>query len=154
VEDEEISKRDIYGGEKDWSQLIGFVKNRIMKLPNTCSIPQNIILRLDGFSKGQYICKDEIEPKARYQYKDILISFKYAEVLMGKKTDFESSQHRFNYAMKIVESKINDVVIARKKKENYDEKISNINLDILTHEQADYIPKKLITNSKLVDKLW
>lgn len=154
MKDKKESKRDKHGGEDAWGELYGYVKNSIMKLPYECTIPHKLILKLDGLSKGIYISNNKLQPMATYQYKDILTAFKLAEFLMRNKTDFKSSEHRFNYAMTIVESKLNDIVKARKEEERQKDKIANIDMGVHTNEKAEYKPAPSTKLSPEMEELW
>lgn len=155
MEDKKDSKRDLYGGGDDWSDLLGYVKNHIMQLPYSCTIPPKIILKLDGLSKGIYISNNKIEPMATYQYKDIITAFNVAEILMRNKTDFKSSEHRYNYAMAIVEKKINDVVQARLRKEKVADAVERIDMGVHLSDKAEY-KANLVDYSKneILNSLW
>lgn len=147
------SKRDLYGGVEVWNKLLGYVKKEILEFQYSDAIPKYVILRLDGLSKGNFINSKYIKPMAKYQYEDILTSFEVAKVLMKGKT-FTDIGHKFNYAMKIVESKINDVVKARLRNEKVKEKIEIIDLSIHQSQKAEYRPKSMNLNSDVLDKLW
>lgn len=155
MEKKSKSKRDIYGGEEDWRKLLGYIKKNIMKLPESCAIPRTMVLKIDGLSKGEYISNSKIEPVATYQYEDILSAFKIAEQKMRNKTNFKSSEHRLNYAIKIVENNINEIVKERIRKSENERKIEELNMSHQLNERADYIPSpKLNTKSKIINSLW
>lgn len=148
-----VSSRDEHGGFELWCELYEFVEHEILNLTNDEKMPSYCVLRLEGLSKGNFVANNSIKPMAKYQYVDILTTFKLAKALMKGKR-FEDNGHRFNYAMTIVEKKINDVVNARKRVKKTEEKIEHIDLGIHESKKVEYQPKSKKQKSEVLNKLW
>jgi hypothetical protein len=142
----------------DWNNLYEYVKKEIMEYPDDYKLPKYIVLRLRGLAKGQFLANNKQTPMANYEYKTILYTFKICKssILVGFKsnnTKFKDEQHRFNYAMVIIENNINDMVIRLKNAKVAKEKTESLILDNIEHDGAEYIPKTKKENDNLKD-LW
>lgn len=147
--------REAYGGVEAWNELFEYVEHEILNYTEDMKLPPPFILRLEGLSKGNFKANKLIKPMAKYQYQDILTSFKVAKVLIGNKNDFKDDDHKFNYASAIVERKINDVVKARLSKEKTIKKAKAIDLSVQTNTKAEYKAKSIDTsNNEILENLW
>jgi len=143
---------------EDWISLCEYVKKEIMGYSDELKFPRFIALRLRGLGEGKFIANKKQEPLANYDYKTILYTFKICkyDILNGFKnnnTKFTNEEHKFNYAMVIIEKNINDMVIRLQNAKKAKEKAETINLDNIYHESAEYSNKTKKTNYSLED-LW
>jgi len=143
---------------KEWCELYEYVKKDILEYEPDLKLPNYVLLRLKGLSKGQFIANKKMTPMASYDFKTILYTFKLCkqDILIGFRTNntkFTGEQHKFNYAMVIIESNINDMVISLKNAETAKSKAENIETDNIFHEGAEYKTKTKIINNTLKD-LW
>ncbi len=144
--------------DPEWINLYEYVKKEIMEYPDDFKLPKFIILRLRGLAKGQFLANKKQPPMANYEYKTILYTFKICKlsILTGFKsnnTKFTNEQHKFNYAMVIIENNINDMVIRLKNAKSAKEKTESLKMDNINHEGAEYISKTKKENNNLKD-LW
>ena len=143
--------------KKEWSELYSYVKKEILFYDDNQNIPQNICRKLKGIRTGKFIENRLIENQAEYPYKIILYTFQICRprilaALSGK--TFESEMQKVNYICPIVKNNINDVYEMVKRKERNDEKVENMDTEILTHKAAHYQTKtKELKNDKLKN-LW
>ena len=131
--------------KKEWSELYNYVKKEILFYDDNQNIPQNICRKLKGIRTGKFIENRLIENQAEYPYRILA-------ALSGK--TFESEMQKVNYICAIVKNNINDVYEMVKRKERNDEKVENMDTEILTHKAAHYQTKtKELKNDKLKN-LW
>ncbi|MDU4051218.1 MAG: hypothetical protein E7H33_09900 [Clostridium perfringens] len=148
-----------YSDEKQykWLELCEYVKKEILEYDEDMKFPRSLALRLKGLSKGQFIANTNIRPLASYEFEDILLTFKMYKldilIAIRDKSKFKDENHRINYVMVIIENKLNEVVIKRKKVEK--EKSRAESVEIQNNDvKANYIRKtKLKKNDKFKD-LW
>jgi hypothetical protein len=135
-----------------WVELYEYVRSEIMGYTKNIKLPKHLVLRLQGMTKGQYINNKKQKELASYDYKIILITFKFCKsiILQGiakNKTIFNDENHKINYIMSIIDKEINNVVMRLKKAEKAEEKTVNLKLESQDNEGANYI-----STSKDVDK--
>ena len=150
--------------KKEWSELYNYVKKEILFYDDNQNIPQNICRKLKGIRTGKFIENRLIENQAEYPYKIILYTSpppppppRYADQeywLHYLKKHFNAEMQKVNYICAIVKNNINDVYEMVKRKERNDEKVENMDTEILTHKAAHYQTKtKELKNDKLKN-LW
>lgn len=144
--------------DQDWCDLYEYVKKEIMEYSDDLKLPSFIILRLRGLANGNFMANKKQNPLANYEYKTILYTFKICkqDILAGFKTNntkFKNEQHKFNYAMVIIESNINDMVIRLNNAKEAKQKAESINLENIYHDGAEYTTKTKKANYSLED-LW
>lgn len=149
-----MSKND----DSSWNDLYEYIKKEIMEYSEDLKLPKFIILRLRGLNAGQFMANKKQTPIANYDYKTILYTFKIckASILTGFKTNntkFTDERHKFNYAMVIIESNINDMVIRLNNAKVAKEKAEVLNIDNIYHEGAEYQTRLKDHNDKLKE-LW
>ncbi len=138
-------------------ELCEYVKKEILEYDDEMKFPKILALRLKGLSNGVFIANTNIRPLASYEFEDILLTFKMYKldilIAIRDKSKFKDENHRINYVMVIIENKLNEVVIKRKKIEK--EKSRAESVEIQNNDvKANYIRK---TKSKKNDKfkdLW
>jgi len=130
--------------EKDgFDELYQYIKKEIFEYTDQ-SLPKYMILRLKGLSEGKFMANNYVKPMAKYDYKQILYTFKINKMKLKeivKSSNFKNEQHKFNTIMLIVEKDINDVVNRLKQKVKSEEKIEKIDLRNMTNEGAEYTNK-------------
>ena len=144
--------------DQEWVELYEYVREKIMGYDKTIKLPKYMVLRLQGLTKGQFLGNNKQQVNAKYDYKTILITFKFCKQVIlqafeKNKTAFADENHKFNYAMIIIDKEINNVVIRLKNGKKSEEKTINIELENQVHEGADYKPKSKNTNKEL-EGLW
>jgi uncharacterized Zn finger protein len=140
----------------DWSNLCDYVFSEILQYNDDLKFPKYLVLRLRGLANGQFIANKKQKESASYDYKTILITFKYckSEIITSiKKTEIKDEQHLINLIMYIIEKEINNVAMKLKKAKKANEKTINIELDNQIHDTADYKPKSKNVDKKL-EELW
>ncbi|WP_283697638.1 hypothetical protein [Clostridium perfringens] len=143
--------------QEKWLELCEYVKKEILEYDDEMKFPKILALRLKGLSNGVFIANTNIRPLASYEFEDILLTFKMYKldilIAIRDKSKFKDENHRINYVMVIIENKLNEVVIKRKKIEK--EKSRAESVEIQNNDvKANYIRK---TKSKKNDKfkdLW
>jgi len=143
--------------DQDWVDLYEYVKKEIMGYTDE-KLPNFMILRLKGLNKGNFLANKKHTPMASYDFKTILYTFKLCkqDILIGfrsNNTKFTGEQHKFNYAMVVIESNINDMVIRLKNAETAKAKAKNVDMENIYHEGAEYQPKTKKING-ILDDLW
>lgn len=155
IKDANSESLDKYGGVEAWNELFEYVEHEIMLYDHDMRMPHSMILRLRGLARGNFMANNKIKPMAFYTFQDILTAFKVAKALMKNKTDFEDDMHRFNYAMTIVENRINDIVKARKSRENVTQKAEELDIGVHLNQKAQYQPSTIdISNNETLNSLW
>jgi len=144
--------------DQDWCDLYEYVKKEIMGYSEDLKLPSYMILRLKGLSEGKFLANKKVTPMASYDFTTILYTFKaYRQNIIGgfraNNTKFTGEQHKFNYALVIIESNINDMVIRLKNAKSAKDKAKNIEMDNIFHEGAEYKTKTKETSNALKD-LW
>jgi len=142
--------------EKDsFDELYQYIKKEIFEYTDQ-SLPKYMILRLKGLSEGKFMANNYVKPIAKYDYKQILYTFKINKIKLKeivKSSNFKNEQHKFNTIMLIVEKDINDVVNRLKQIAKSEEKIEKIDLTNVTNEGAEYKNKTKKLNNEL-EELW
>lgn len=142
-----MSKED----KEAWSDLYYYVKDNIMGYDENQALSKNMVLRLKGLSTNKFIENKNIESTANYSCEVILATYKYCSNDIKRafsSKSFESEQHKFLYAAKIVENKINDVYTRMKGVERTKEKIKDVNTTIANYNGAEYKTKQNVKNKE------
>lgn len=142
----------------DWCNLYEYVKHEILGYTDNIKLPKYMILRLKGFCDGQYIKNNKHNENAKYDYKTILITFKFCRqeimnMLEKNKTTYKNEQHKFNAIMCIIDREINNVVIRLNSVKKSEEKTLNMKLENQVHETAEYKSKSKEIKKGMED-LW
>ena len=153
-----MSKKETREGFKheDWLELCEYVEKQILQYDDKMKLGRNMVLRLRGLSKGQFIANNKIRQQAEYSYKLILLTFKAKKLdilnAIHSKT-FKSESQKFNYIMAIVENSINDIYLRMKNAEKSKKKTEKI--EIYQNESpAEYKNKAKDKKNKLIDDIW
>lgn len=155
---EEKSKKMDKKTKAEWDDLYSYIRTDILNIlgyDTKKSLPKHLVLRLKGLYDGKFMANKNSKPKARYEFSEILLTFKFCKFDIHnaiRSNTFTNENHMVNYIMVIIESKINDIVDILERKRKSEEKTQEVNIEI--NDKADYKPKtKEIVNNRLKD-LW
>jgi len=151
---EKLKKENAY---QEWDALYQYVRNEIMKYPETVSLSRDMVLRLKGLKEGIFKSNRKIKKLANYEFKHILYTFKFCKrdiewALLN--TEFNNESHKFNFIMKIVERNLNDIALrdlAVKKAQEKTEKINTDGIFLNPENKSSYVNKS--KKNKASDKL-
>ena len=108
-----MNRKRISNKEKEqWSELVTYVRTKVLGYDECMNLPKNMVLRLKGLSRGKYIDNRNVPDKANYSYDVIRYTFMTCSMKIQdalKNNTFKNEMHKFNYIMKIVENNIDDV---------------------------------------------
>ena len=137
--------------KRDWEALYEYVKKDIMGYDENQALSKNMVLRLKGLLTNKFMENKNIQDSANYSYEVILLTFKYCSNDIRRafsSKSFDGEQHKFLYAAKIVENKINDVYTKIKGVEKSKEKIEDVNTTIANYSGVEYKTKQNIKNKE------
>jgi hypothetical protein len=141
--------------KEQWELLYNYVKCDILNYQDKV-MPKMMILRLKGLAEGKFMANKKVQAHAKYDYSVILLTFKLCKAklssyLMG---EFKNEAHKINGIMLIVESEINNTVEILNRKKVAEEKVGMLNVDVHSHDSAEYKKRgTVVKNNKLKD-LW
>ena len=142
---------------EEWNELYKYVKEDVLMYIDK-AMPKYMLLRLRGLSEGKFIANKKISSMAKYEYNDILMTFKINKIKIHnalKTVEFKDERHMFNYIMVIIENSINDVVCMIRKNEKSKVQAENVEVAaIITEEKAGYKKKTKDKSSKILNDLW
>jgi hypothetical protein len=151
-------KRMTVEEQKSWDVLYEYVRTNIMKYDENQSLSKTMVLRLKGLSTNKFIANNNIEDTANYSYEVVLNTFKYCYLDIKKGLDnnnFKDEMHKFNYVLKIVEPKINDIYMRMKNNKKSEEKIETFDMSHTENYTAKFKPKENPTiKTNKFDDLW
>ena len=136
--------------KKDWTELYSYVKE-LMEYDDKTSLSRTEVLKLKGLTRGQFIANNNQQELAEYSFYEILVTFKICkfDIIRGfRSNSFKTNSHKFNYMIKIVESNLSTVRERLKQREQAEQKIENIEVNMI--EGATYKRKtKEVRNKRL-----
>lgn len=142
--------------ESDWDKLYEYVRHNVMNYDKNQSLSTQIVIRLKGLLQGKYCANNNITNKANYSYETILNTFKFCNADIQKSIKFKSfknEMHKFNYILKIVEPKINDIYIRMQNVTKAKDDIHRLDTTAISHTGASYKPKTE-NHLKHLKELW
>lgn len=144
---------------QDWKDLCSYVKYEILEYDKSLKFPRQLVLRLKGLNKGQFIANKKAEQQAEYSYETILLTFKLCKskirnYLHDNSVKIKDESHKINIIMLFVEKEINDVYLRIKAKEELQNKIDNLELDNQCHKGAEYKNNSEIKQNERLKNLW
>jgi hypothetical protein len=145
VAEKKTKKRMTKKELEEWEALYEYVRRNIMGYDEFQSLSTQMVLRLKGLQVNKFMANNNIKDTANYSYDVILNTFKYCmpEIKKGLSNNrFADESHKFNYILKIVEPKINDVYMRMKNNKKSEEKIEEIDTSIATYVGTEYKPKE------------
>lgn len=147
--------------EKDvkWLELCQYVEKEIFNYSSDQKLQRKASLILQGLKKGQCVANNKHDQYGEYSYNVILLTFKACKIkilnaLQGKQ--FASESNKMSYVCAIVRDSINDIHTRYNTYLKLEEKIEQVNTQVITHEGAEYKTKGKL-NKKNEDKfkgLW
>ena len=145
--------------QKEWLELCDYIHKEILQYDKKMKFPKFAVYRLKGLAEGNFMANKAIKPNGEYDFKTILYTFKIckSKIMQGFKanqTKFNNEQHKFNYAMVVIENEINDVVLRLKRAKKAEKKTIDIELENQLHESADYKRRTKDNKSKILNDLW
>ena len=104
----------------DWKLLYDYVRYNVLGYDENQSLSRNMVLRLKGLVNNKYMANNKTTDTANYSFAVILNTFKYCSIDIKnalRTHKFTDENHKFNYIIKIVESKLNTVYLRMKESE-------------------------------------
>lgn len=143
---------------KEWLELCEYVFKEILQYDSGIKFPRYLALRLRGLHNGQFMANKKHKPLANYDYKIILVTFKFCKHNILKYIDqnkekIKNERHLINTIMIFIENEINNIVLKLKISIKAEEKTVNIELENQTHKGAEYKTKIKDINKEL-EGLW
>lgn len=131
--------------KKDWESLYYYVKRNIMNYDEDQALSNTMVLRLKGLLTNKFMENNNIKDTANYSYETILNTFKFCSNDISKAlrtNNFKDEMHKFNYVLKIVEPKINDIYVRTKNVKKAKEEAKKTTVEVYNHVGAEYKPKQ------------
>ena len=146
-----MTKKKMSEEEKEqWDELYSYVKG-LMGYDDKTSLSRTEVLKLKGLTRGQFIANNNQQELAEYSFYEILVTFKVCkfDIIRGfRSNSFKSNGHKFNYMIKIVEGNLSTVRERLKQREQAEQKIENVEVNMI--EGATYKKKtKEVRNKRL-----
>ena len=146
-----VTRKKMSEEEKEqWDELYSYVKE-LMGYDDKTSLSRTEVLKLKGLTRGQFIANNSQQELAEYSFYEILVTFKVCkfDIIRGfRSNSFKSNGHKFNYMIKIVEGNLSTVRERLKSKQQAEQKIENIEVNMI--EGATYKRKtKEVRNKRL-----
>lgn len=140
----------------EWNELYAYVRIKIMGYDDNQSLSRSIVLRLKGLATNKYMENNSIKATAHYSYAVILNAFKYCmpDIQKVLNNSFKDEQHKFNYILKIVEPKINEVYMRMKNAQKEKEKVNAINAERIANYQNHHSDRQRRKPNKKLEDLW
>lgn len=137
-------------------ELYRYVRKNVMGYDETMALPSWMVMRLKGLRHGKYYENNKIKDYAEYPFSTILYTFKVCmpeikNVLNNK--HFDNERGKFNYIMKIVEGKLNDVTLRLKAAQKAEEQLQ----ETAPQQEKEYVNRFKAKESKVnhrLDDLW
>ena len=142
----------------EWKELCSWVEKNIFNYSENQKLQKAACLVLQGLKSGQAVANNKCEKHGEYPYKIILITFKMYKQqilngILGK--NFESERNKMSYVCAIVKDKLNDTYSRYLSAQKSEEKINNVNIDVMTYEGAEYKKQDNDKNNlNKFDDLW
>ena len=135
-----------------------WIKEHIFEYPSHMKYPKEIIYRIRGLQRGNFIANKNIKPLGKYSDEIIWLTFKIHKntIVKGlRHNEFTNEGHKVNYVFKIIEKHINDTVLMMAKTKRAEEKVENMELKNMNSNGAEYNKKKrnVKTRKRLEDLL-
>ena len=140
----------------EWDELYKYVRGNVMGYDETMMLPSWIVLRLRGLRHGKFYDNNKTKNYAKYPFSTILYTFKVCmpeiKYILDNK-HFNNEQRKFNYIMKIVEGKLNDVTLRLKAAQKAEEQLQ----EAAPQQEKEYVNRFKAKESKVnhrLDDLW
>jgi len=143
--------------QKEWLELCDYIFREILQYEIGKKFPRYLALRLRGLHEGKFIANKKQKPQANYDYKIVLIAFKFCKYsilqYLGNRDKIKDERHLINTIMTFIEGEINNVVSRLQGSKKAEEKTINIKLENQVNEGAEYKTKTKKTHKEL-EELW
>lgn len=140
----------------EWDALYEYVKRNVLGYDSNQSLSRSVVLRLKGLTVNKFMENKKQADTAHYSYAVILNTFKFCsmDIQKGFAThSFKDENHKVNYALRIVESNINNVYVRMQNSAKAKKTTENLDIPSVDYSGAEYQRKTGKTSSKLND-LW
>ena len=137
VKRKRMTKQD----KEDWDVLYQYVRCNVLGYDQNQSLSSTMVLRLKGLLYNKFMENLSQEDTANYSYRTVLNTFKFCmpDIQKGLRSNtFKDESHRFNYVLKIVEGKINDVYMRERNAAKVKEEIKTFDTTLFEHKGAEY----------------
>lgn len=141
----------------EWDQLYQFVRFNVLGYDENQSLSTKMVLRLRGLSSNKFIDNNHIADTANYSYGVILNTFKYCilDIRKAIKTHiFTDEDHKFNYILRIVESKLNTVYLHMKEAETTQKEIKSADISRVNEYKNNFVATPTKKRKKNYDDMW
>lgn len=141
----------------EWDNLYQYVRFNILGYDKNQSLSKKMVLRLRGLSFNKYMDNNNIDDTANYSFVVILNTFKYCSVDIQnaiKTHNFKDEEYKFNYILKIVESKLNTVYIRMKQSEKAKKEIQSADISRVNRYKNNFVAAPTKEHKKNYDNLW
>lgn len=141
----------------EWDKLYQYVRFNVLGYDENQSLSRRMILRLRGLSFNKYIDNNHIADTANYSYAVILNTFKYCSLDIQKaiKTHrFNDEEHKFNYLLRIVESKLNTVYLRMKEAEATKREKDRVDTSRVNEYKNNFVATPTKKRKKNYDDMW
>lgn len=148
-----MTKQDM----EDWDTLYQYVCHNVLGYDDNQSLSRTMTLRLKGLLYGKFMENTSQEDKSSYSYKTVLNTFKFCYMDIQRalqNNTFHDENHKFNYILKIVEGKLNDVYIREKNAEKGIKEAENHDLSETANYQNTFKAKETKQSTEKYSDLW
>lgn len=140
----EASHRMTQKEQDDWLALCKYIEEKVMGYTDKV-LSKNMCIRLKGMRYGKQMGNNKLRDRAKYSYQVILNTVKYSMPAIRtamSKNSFSDENHKFNYAMRIVDGNLNTVAMSMERAEKAKREIEEAKPVVAEHKAAEYRPPK------------
>ena len=143
--------------DNNWKELCSWVEKNIFNYDDNQKLQKAACLVLQGLKSGQNVANNKCKKYGDYSYEIILMTFKiYKQQILNSiaSKNFDSERNKMSYVCEIVRDKINEVYIRYLNVQKSQEKIEQVNTDVITYDGAEYKKEENKNKSNKFDNLW
>ena len=143
---------------QDFLEVCAYIEKELLGYENNQKLQKMAVLKVKGMTKGQIVANNKCEKHGDYPFEVILLTLKANKNIIVNalnKKNIESESGAVGYIGAIIRDKLNDMYTRYIRAKKSQERVENIDIDIMTHKGAEY--KVSENNSKNEDKykdLW
>lgn len=144
---------------QDFLEVCAYIEKELLGYENNQKLQRMAALKVKGMAKGQVVANNKCEKYGEYPFEVILLTLKANKNIIInalKKKNIESESGSVGYIAAIIRDKLNDMYTRYINAKKIQEKVDNVNTDIITYQGAEY--KAVESNdNKIKDKykdLW
>lgn len=141
----------------DWETLYDYVRYKVLNYDENQSLSRTMVLRLKGLTTNKFMANNKIQNTANYSFEVVLNTFKYCclDIQRAIKThSFVDEDHKFNYILKIVESKLNTVYIKMKEANHSKKEIEHADISRVNEYVNNFKSRPTKKRKKNYDDMW